>query len=104
MILQPSAYEEGMGISATIPERDDRQSYNPQNRHQSVTSSSTVVYEKVRKFVVLRVFPTHVTVLLILTHEGTGLSRKYAKHNYVSIRDHDDGENAAPAESEHSLI
>jgi hypothetical protein len=103
-ILPHSAYEEGMIISATVPERDNRQCYDPLDKQQSITSMSTVVYEKTRKFIILRVFATHVTVLPILTHEGTGLSRKVAKHNYVSIRDLDDGENAAPAESEHPII
>ncbi|EPE29019.1 hypothetical protein GLAREA_00177 [Glarea lozoyensis ATCC 20868] len=103
-ISQPSEFEEGMIISAKIPEWDFRQCFDPQDKHQSITSQSTVVYEKMRKFVVLRVFPTHVAVLPILTHSGTGLSRKIAKHNYVSIRDVEDREKAAPAESEHPIL
>ncbi|CAG8961232.1 hypothetical protein HYFRA_00013288 [Hymenoscyphus fraxineus] len=104
-VLSMSEYRAGMIIGAYQVDRDRDQGKGVTLANQSRTNTGTIVFEKERKFVVLRVFTTHVVVLPIYTFVGHGLeSRQAEKNDYVSIREVDDGENALPAESDHPII
>lgn len=103
-VLKRSQYRAGMIISAAHVERDGLQRIEPGNRNKSVTNEGTIAHEKERKFVVLRVFATHITVLPIFTHNSNGLASKEHKNQFISIRELDDKETAAPAESDHPIL
>lgn len=103
-VLKKSEYHAGQIISALHAERDGLQIYEPNNAHQSVTNEGTLIYEKERKFVVIRVFATHALVLPIYTYKGKGLEKKEHRNHYISIREYDDMENAAPAENNHPIL
>lgn len=78
-----------------------------QDRIDSTNQSETnfgIVNSKFRKFVVLAKFHQHVIALPILTHQGNGLSTKYHKNEFISIREGSLRALAAPAESTHGTL
>jgi hypothetical protein len=63
------------------------------------------VYTKVRKFVVVACFASHIWALPIYTHNGNGLSKNFNRDEFVSIRDVDeDPARVRPAESKYRLL
>ena len=63
-----------------------------------------VVNSKYRKHVVVRRYKSHVVTLPIFTYCGNGLARKKNKNEYISIRDLDNKEHAAGAETKHGIL
>jgi hypothetical protein len=93
-------YQPGMIIQATHVERDIDQG-QAWGSNSSRTKDETVVFSKGRKYVVLKVYDgDHATVVPILTHGATGLKNKPCKNHYLSIREYDYMDFAAPAEND----
>jgi hypothetical protein len=96
-------YREGMIFTAPFHQHDYLQPDTVQSREQSMTEFG-VVHTKLRKFVVVMRNPRAVIALPIYTHGGRGLEFKKEKNEFVSIRESDWEDSAAPAESDNGIV
>jgi hypothetical protein len=104
MIHHYDKYDEGVIFSTAYHETHyDQDRFDGDDINQTA-SNFGIVSSKFRKFIVVARFASHVIALPIYTHGGRGLSRKANKDEYVSVRDDDDRNYAAPAESKHEAL
>jgi hypothetical protein len=102
-VLYRHEYKAGMIIHAKHVERHIDQ-YATEGKNESYTKDGTLAFEKGRKYVVLKVRPTHAILLPIFTHNGQGLDNKWCKNNYASIREIDNEQYAEPSESDNPIL